>query len=70
MNCLTYTVFEDLSLEAVRFVAELRGEDATYMLNIFRGGLGREPKAGDVWAGCRISHIGSDDDHEAGGIGQ
>jgi len=57
MLFLSYTIFEDARMKIVRSVANLKGETAKTALGYFKNGLKREPKEGDVWAGCRIDRI-------------
>jgi len=61
MAFLSYTIFTDTRMTDVREVCNLEGERAGRMLAAFKNGLKREPKEGDVYAGCRIDRIGSEE---------
>lgn len=65
MTFLSYTVFADLALTTVKQVVNLEGREAEKILASFnwciRRERGRDACEGDVFAGCRIDRIGSED---------
>lgn len=64
IDFLSYTVFADREMTTIRGAYNLYGEAADRTLRIFRRGLGKKPRVGDVLWLCRIDRIRSEDPSE------
>ena len=64
MPNITYTIYKDANMTQVKLVARLIRGDAERMLAAFRHAGHCEPYVGQIVAGCRIDHIGTDDNLE------
>ena len=64
MPNISYTIYRDPEMTKVKLVARLIRGDAERVLAAFRHAGRCEPYVGQIVAGCRIDHIGDDDDLE------